>query len=556
MKVKAVFPFLSWLTVYPARNLKWDLLAGITLAFFVLPESMAYSTLAGLPPQTGIYCYLFAGIVYFFFGTSRQLAIGPTSAISMVIGGSIGLLSGGDVVKATMIASTIAIMTGVLFAIAWLVRLNTLANFISDTILVGFKAGAALVIASTQIPKLLGLHAGGSNFFERIWFMLAHSGDIKPEIMVFGICALAVLFLGDHLFPGKPVSLVVVVASIVLVLFTPLRSFNIPSIGPLPHGWQAPPFPDVSFGNVRELLDLAMACFLMAYIETISSARTLARKNGYEIDERQELLALGFVNLSVAAGGGYPVAGGLSQSSVNDQSGAKSPLALIVTSLVLLICILYLTDLVKSLPEVILPVIVLHAVAGLINVKEIRHLLRVSRYESLIMWLSVLAVLSFGILNGLLISVILSIIFLLRISSTPHIAILGRVAGSPRFTDMLRHPENKPVEGLLILRVEGSILYYNAPYIRQHVRSLITGYSGNLQMVIFELSSSTYLDVAGARYLCDLEPELTRQKIVFSVVEAVGSVRDILRAEGLEKEIGHISRKVSLEEVVNAFCGK
>lgn len=551
--IRQIFPITIWLREYPRSNLKWDILSGITLAFFVIPESMAYASLAGLPPQTGIYCYLFAGVLYAIFGTSRQLAIGPTSAISMVIGASIAWLSGGDPIKATLIASSTALMVAGLFLIAYLVKLNSLTNFISDTILTGFKAGAALAIASTQIPRLLGFDGEGDNFFERIWFLLSHLDKTNPIILIFGTIALILLILGHKFMPGKPLSLIVVVGSMLAVAFTPLGNLDIPYIGQLPQGFRFSEFPLFTLSESKDMLGLVLACFLLAYIESVSAAKTLAKKNGYEIDTRQELLALGAANFAAGIGGGFPSGGGLSQSTVNDQSGAKSPLALVITSMFLLVFLFFLSNVTRYLPEVILPVIVLHAVASLINVKEMKHLFRVSRYESLIMALSVLAVLVFGILNGLLISVILSILFLLRITSSPHIAILGRVSNTSRFTDMLRHPENSPVDGLLILRVEASIIYYNVPFVRDHVRTLVANHQGTLRMVIFDLSSSTYMDVSGARYFIDLEQELEKSNIELRVVEALGTVRDILRAEGLEMEIGHISRKVTLEEVVTKF---
>lgn len=547
-----LFPFFRWWPLYTGNLFRHDLLAGITLAFFVIPEAMAYASLAGLPPQTGIYCYLFAGLIYFLFGTSRQIAIGPTSAISMVIGASIGILSGGNPLQATMIASATAIFVAILFLIAYLIRFSALTNFISDTILTGFKAGAALAIASTQIPKLFGFTTQGDNFFERIAFFFLHLGDTHLFTMIFGLTALATLILAYRFLPGKPVSLAVVLISILLVVLTPVENIGLKMTGALPHGYRIPELPEITFSLLKETIGLAMACFFLAYIETVSAARAIARKNGYEIDPRQELLALGVVNLAVGAGGGYPSAGGLSQSTVNDRSGARSPFSLLITSALLLLFLFFFTGVTGYLPEVMLPVIVLHAIGTLVNIKEMKHLHRVSRSEFFIMSLSILAVLIFGILNGLLISMILSVVFLLKNDSAPHIAILGKARGGSRMTDILRHPENTPIPGLLILRVEASILYFNVPYLREHIRGLIDKEPEGLKMVIFDLSSSNALDVAGARYLIDLKHELNQRNIELRVVEAIGSVRDILRAEGLEKEIGHISRKVTLEEVVEA----
>ena len=554
--LRQLFPVSDWLPKYSRTFLRWDIVAGVTLAFFVIPESMAYATLAGLPPQTGIYCYVFAGLLYFVFGTSRQLAIGPTSAISLVVGTSVGTLSGGDPAQALILASGAALIMAVLFFIAWLVRLSALVSFISDTILVGFKAGAALVIASTQLPKLFGFHGQGSDFFERIGYLFTHLGETRPEVLMFGLIAFVLLVTGDRLLPGKPVSLAVVILSILAVSITPLKDSGMPTVGEIPGGIPSLHIPLLDYDVGRNLVPLAMACFLLSYVESISAARALSGKNGYEVNPRQELLALGAANLAAAVGRGYPVAGGLSQSTVNSKAGAKTPLTLLFTSVALIICLLFLTGLIRNLPEVILAAIVLHAVLGLVKVKEMKHLFRVSRYEFRITVITILTVMVFGILEGVLFAVLLSIVTLLKKTSEPHIAILGRIKGTSRFSDILRHPENEPVEGLLILRVESSIIYFNVSHIHEHIRQILNEQVKPVKMLIMDLSSANYVDMAGTRFLLELEDELQQNGIGFKIVEALGTVRDILRIEGMEQEIGHISRKVDLEDAVEKYLRK
>lgn len=551
-RIMQYIPVLSWLPAYKSANLKWDLLAGITLAFFVIPESMAYASLAGLPPYTGIYCYLFAGLLYFLFGTSRQLAIGPTSAMAIVIGGSIAAISDGNPAEAWFYASGTALIVAVLFFIAWLIRLSALVNFISETILVGFKAGAALVIASTQLPKLFGLDITGHSFIERIGALIVHLNDTSIIVLVFGLIALALIITGHRLFPGKPVSLIVVICSIVFVWLAGDMVRGLTMVGTLPKGIPSISLPLLNSQHVTDLLSLATACFILSYVESISAARSLAVKNGYEVDARQELLALGSANFAASMGSGFPVAGGLSQSTVNDQAGAKSLLTLVITSIILVIGLLFLTDLFKFLPEVILAVIVLDAIIGLIKIKEIKHLFKVSRLEFWISMSTVAAVLLFGVLNGVLIAVVLSLIFLLKQATTPHIAILGQIPGTTNYSDMQRHPDNIPVEGVLILRVEASILYFNINNIHDNIHRLVEEYPGKLKLVIMDLSSANYVDVAGARFFLHLEDNLEKKGIGLQIVDALGQARDILRAEGMEKEIGHISRKLTIHDVVTA----
>ncbi|HOX78563.1 MAG TPA: sulfate permease [Bacteroidales bacterium] len=553
---KNLFPVYTWLPGYRISFLKWDLIAGTTLAFFAIPTSMAYATLAGLPPQTGIYCYLFAGLLYFVFGTSRHLAVGPTSAISIIVATSIGALAGNDPAKAITLASATALLMAGLFLGAYIIRLSSLINFISDTVLTGFKAGAALVIASTQLPKLFGIPDAGDNFIDRIRNLITNLGETNITVLVFGMIALILLLLGNHYLKGKPVSLIIVIISILLVSFAGFKEFGITVVGEIPKGIPALRWSVPNSHEFNDIFFLALACFFLSYIESISAARSIAREKGYEIDPQQELLALGAANLASSLGGGYAVAGGLSQSTVNARSGAKSLISLIITSVILAVSLYFLTGLFKNLPHVILAVIVIDALISLVNLKELKHLFRVSRLEFWVSALTIVAVVLFGVLKGILIAVILSIISVLRKSASPHMAVLGRIPGTTLFSDMLRHPDNQPVDGVLILRPESSLLYFNVNFIRDSIKQALSNYPGKPYLVILDLSSANFVDVAGARFLLWLEDDLEKKGIGFRIVDALGNVRDTLRKAGMEKEIGHISRKHTINEILAEYNGK
>jgi high affinity sulfate transporter 1 len=552
-QLRKLVPLFEWLPVYKKSFLKWDIIAGITLAFFVIPTSMAYATLAGLPPQMGIYCYVFAGLLYFIFGSSRHLAMGPTSAISIVVAATISTLAGSDPVKAAMLGSATALFMAIFFLLAYIIKLSSLINFISDTVLLGFKAGAALVIASTQLPKFFGIKGTGDDFLERIWNLLLHLNQTNITVLIFGSTALLLLIIGNHYFKGKPVSLFIVIISIIVLTFTGLKEHGITVVGQIPEGLPGLKWSFPESHEFNDIFFLALACFFLSYVESISAARSIARDNGYEIDPRQELLALGTANFASSIGGGFAVAGGLLQSTVNTKSGAKSLVSLVVTSIILILCLYFLTGLFKNLPYVILAVIVIDAVIGLINIKEMRHLFKVSRLEFWVSMLTIVAVIVFGVLQGIIIAVLFSIITLLRKSASPHMAILGRIPNTNLFSDMLRHPDNQPVEGVLILRPESSVLYFNINHIREEIRELVLNYKGALALVILDLSSANYVDVPGARFLIQLEDELEKKGIDFRIVDALGSVRDILRAEGMEQEIGHISRRHTINEILAEF---
>lgn len=544
-----VLPPRQWLPRYETAWLASDLVAGVTLAAYAIPVSLAYATLAGLPPYYGIYCYLVGGVAYAIFGTSRQLAVGPTSAIAMLVGTTVAGMAGGDPARWAGIAALTALVVAALSGVAWVFRLSGLVSFISQTILTGFKAGAALTIALTQLPKLFGVPGGGDNFFERAWILATQLGQTNLVVLMLGVAALALLIIGDKFLPGSPVALVVVALTICVVSLVGLVDHGVSVVGALPPGLPTFSWPSLRLRDVDGVIPLAAACFLLAYVEGVSAARTLADKHGYKINPRQELLALGAANLSAAFFQGFPVAGGLSQSSVNDKAGARTPLALVCASVAIGICLLFFTGLLHNLPNVVLAAIVLVAVRGLFDVAALRHLWRVSRIEFSIAMVALLGVLLLGILKGVLVAVIVSLLMLLATAARPNVAFLGRIPGSRRYSDLERHPDNENVPGVLIFRVEASLLYFNIDHVRTIVWARIAA-ADSLQLVVCDLSNSPYVDVAGAAFLAALHKELAARRIDFRIAEAHARARDLLRAEELEEQVGYFGRHMSVDQAI------
>jgi SulP family sulfate permease len=550
--LRSHFPPAQWLRQYRAEWLRFDVVAGITLAAYAIPVSMAYAALAGLPPHHGIYCYLLGGACYAFFGTARQLAIGPTSAIALLVGSTVAGMADGDPARWIAISALSALVVAALSGLAWLLRLSGLVNFISDTILLGFKAGAALTIAMTQLPKLFGVPGGGGHFFERVWVLLGQLGETNLTVLGFGLVALALLLVGEKIMPGWPMALVVVALATIVLSVSSLKDSGIATVGVLPAGLPTISFSVVRLQDVDGILPLSCACFLLSYIESISAARTLAAKNNYEIDPRQELLALGAANFAVAFGQGFPVAGGLSQSAVNDKAGARTPLSLMFASLTLAGCLLFLTGLLANLPTVVLAAIVLVAVRGLIDLAALRHLWHVSRLEFKISMVALVGVLLLGILKGVLVAAIASLLMLLAGVAQPHVAFLGRIAGTRRYSDLERHPDNEVLAGIVVFRVESSVLYFNAEYVRQVVWSRAQA-TPSLRLVIGDLSDSPMVDVAGARMLVMLHQELAKHEVQLRIVGAHAKVRDLLRAEALEDRVGYLGRHISVDQAIQEF---
>ncbi len=548
---RAAFPPAQWVPAYRPQWLGKDAIAGVTLAAYAIPVSLAYASLAGLPPQYGIYCYLAGGLFYALFGSSRQLAIGPTSAISMLVGATIAGMAGGDAGRWAAIAALTALVVAAICVLAWLLRLSSLVNFISETILLGFKAGAALTIAMTQLPKLFGVKGGGEGFFERVAILARQIPDTNLAVLAFGLVALALLLLGEKFLPGRPVALLVVVLSVIALSVTPLGALGFKVVGELPKGLPGFHPPGLRIRDVDGVLSLAFACFLLAYVESVSAARALAQAHNQEVDPRQELLGLGAANLATALFQGYPVAGGLSQSSVNDKAGARTPLALVFASITIGLCLMFLTGLLANLPNVVLAAIVLVAVKGLIDIRELRHVWKVSRFEFGVSMVAFAAVLLLGILRGVIVAVLVSLLLLIRRAAQPHVAFLGRVPGTRSFSDLERHPDNEAVPGGLVVRVEASLLYFNVEHVRDTLWEKFRSAPGAPKFLVFDLSTSPNVDLAGVRMLRTLQAELQAAGIRLRLVEARANVRDLLRAEEMEERVGAVGHGRSVADVID-----
>jgi SulP family sulfate permease len=544
-------PPVRWLGEYRYAWLPGDLVAGVTLAAYAIPVSMAYAGLAGLPPQVGIYGYLLGGLGYALLGSSRQLAIGPTSAISLMIAGTVGEMAGGDAVRYAQIASLAGFTVALLCLIAWLFRLSVLVRLISDSILVGFKAGAGLTIMMTQLPSLLGVAGGGHNFFERAFLLVGQLGETQHLVLALGLMAILLLLGGERLFPGRPVALVVVALSITAASVLGLAALGVPTTGHVPAGLPSLDGPALRLRDVEAIVPLAAGCLLLAYIESVSAARTLAAKHGYAIDPRQEFLGIGAANFTAALGHGYPVAGGLSQSAVNEQAGARTPLALVVASFTLALCLLFLTGLVANLPKAVLAAVVLTAVYGLVDLPALFRMWRISRIDFYAATIALVAVLLLGILQGILLAALASVLMLLARASTPHVAFLGRIPGTDSYSDLARHSDNEPLANAIAFRPEASLLYVNTEAVRNAVSDHLQS-ARDVHLVVCDLSASPYVDLAGSSMLHQLHDELARQGIALRIVGAHGWVRELLRADGLAEKVGGLDRALTLHKVLGS----
>ncbi len=551
-RFRRVFPPLQWLAEYQAAWLGRDVVAGVTLAAYAIPVSLAYAGLAGLPPQAGVYGYVLGGLGYALFGSSRQLAVGPTSAISLMIAVTVGPMADGDMHRYVQIASLAALAVALLAFLSWLLRLSVLVLLISDSVLVGFKIGAGLIIAMTQIPSILGTSGGGHNFFERVVVLAGQLQDSQILVIAVGLVAVALLLIGDRVFPGRPVALAVVITGIAAASVFGLRALGVPATGHIPAGLPSLSAPSMRLRDIEGIMPLAAGCLLLAYIEGVSAARTFASKHRYELDTRQEFLGIGAANLATAFGQGYPVAGGLSQSAVNDKAGARSPLALVFASIALALCLLYLTDLLENLPKAVLAAVVLTAILGLFDIAALRRMWRVSRMDFYAAIIAILAVLALGILHGILLSALACIVLLLLRVSRPNVAFLGRLPGTDVYSDMVRHPDSEAPPHALIVRPESSLIYANADVVSGTILKKIEAQPVKVGLVVCDLSASPFIDLAGTRMLHELAAKLVEQGTRLRIVGARGYVREVLRADGVAEKVGGIDKALTIGDVLAA----
>lgn len=550
---KRVFPAFTWLRRYEGSSFRPDLVAGITLAAYLLPAALADASLAGLPVQAGLYACLFSGLVFWLFCSSKQTVITVTSAISLLVGSSLGTIAAGDTTRFLVLASCTALLSAAIAFTAWLLRAGAIVKFVSETVLLGFKAGVALQIISTQLPKFCGFKGGHGNFFQRIAEFVGHVGETNPAAFAVGASALVLLLLGKKFLPNRPVALFVVVGAIVAASVMNFSASGIKLLGEVPRGLPVPGVPAVSWNEVADLFPLALACFLLGAVETVAIGRMFSEKHSYRLDSNQELLALAGANLASGLGHGFPVSGGMSQSLVNESGGARTPISGLISALLLLLVAVFFSETLRNLPQPVLAAIVLLAVTGLLKVAQLSRLWKLHRSEFFVALAALLGVLWAGLLRGVLIGAVISLVLLIRRVSSPHVAFLGRIPGTRRYSDVSRNADNEPIPEILAVRVEAGIVYFNADHVIDTVLARVGSLRPPPRLVIFDLSTSANIDVAGARMFQALQRELEKQGIALRLVEARSSVRDMLRLEGVEEKVERIDRFTTLADAIDSF---
>jgi high affinity sulfate transporter 1 len=550
---KKAFPVITWLRSYERGWFRFDFVAGITLAAYLLPAALGDASLANLPPQAGLYACLFAGLVFWAFCGSRYTVVSITSAISLVIGASLGEITGGNTLRFGALAAGTALLVSLIAFIAWLSKAGVLVHFISESVMTGFKCGVALFLASTQLPKLFGFHGAHGSFWENAGFFFRNLGETNSISLVVGASALALLIIGKIFLNHKPVALFVVIGGIVAASMFSLDARGVKLIGAVPQGIPPLRLPAVYWHDLNQLLPLAFACFLLGAVETAAIGRMFVAKHGGRFDANQENLALAVSNLAAGLGGGFPVSGGTSQSLVNEEGGARTPISTALAAVFILAVVLFFSHLLSVLPQPVLAAVVLVAVAGLLKLSTLKQLWRSDRPEFVVAVTAFIGVLTFGLLLGVMIGAVISLVQLVHASSRPHVAVLGRIPGTRRFSDCDRHQDNQLIPGVTIFRPESGLVYFNVDNVVDVILSRVRAEPTPPKLVVLDLSAAPLVDMQSAYTLAGMADELIAEHIRFQAVEPRSSVRDRLRHEGVDSKLGGVNRFTTVADVIDHF---
>jgi sulfate permease, SulP family len=531
---------------YRASWLRGDVVAGLTVWAVLVPEALAYASIAGVSPVVGLYAAPAALLLYAAFGSSRHLVTGPMSATAALSAAAVAQFATQGSGAFAALTTTLAVTTGLLALLAGLLRLGFLASFISEPVLKGFIIGLALTIVAGQLPELFGVEKGDGDFFEKLWDLLSRLDDTSGTTLLVGLVSLAVVLGLKRFLPVAPGSLVAVLLGIAAVWAFSLDEHGVAIVGRIDSGLPSVGLPDVRAADYLGLTASGVGVMLVGFAEGLGAAKTYAARHHYEVDANRELLGLGAANLGAGLSSGMVVNGSLSKTAVNGSAGARSQVSGLVVAALTILTLLFLTGLFEQLPKATLAAVVIAAVVELVDVpalvdlyrvatRRLRGIYGVAARPDFIAALAALAgVLVFDTLPGLFIGIAVSLLLLLYRASRPHVAVLGQVPGrNGHYGDLARHPENQQVPGIAILRLEAGLFFANADAVRDAVRAHAA--ERGTRAVVLDAETVPFVDVTAARMLGQLAEDLGRQGIRLVVARDVGQVRDVLgREEGDE----------------------
>lgn len=555
MNIKKFIPILEWLPNYKREFFKNDLGAGLAVGIMLIPQGIAYAMIAGLPPIYGLYTAMIPQIIYAIFGTSRQLAVGPVAMDSLIVASGVATLAEIGTEHFIEFAILLAFMMGVLQVLFGIFKLGFLVNFLSRPVISGFTSAAALIIALSQLKHLLGFNIQQSKIHSILYEAFIHLRDTNLITLAIGIISIAVLVFFKHFIKKIPAALVVVVFGILVVKIFNLEQIGVKIVGDIPEGLPKFIIPAFEMKTIIDLFPIALTLSFIAFLEAISVAKAIELKhNDYKVIPNQELIALGMGNIVGSFFQTYPATGGFSRTAVNNQTGAKTPLAAIISALVVGLTLLFFTSVFYYLPEAVLGAIIIVAVFGLLDFTVPKQLLKYSKRELVILNITLLITATVGIKEGVFIGVVLSLGMLIYTSAKPHIAILGRIPDTHFYRNIKRF-EGLLItsEEILIVRFDAQLFFANVQYFKDKLEDSVIEKGNKLKLIIIDGESINSIDSSGVYMLSDVIAKYKSMNIDIVFTGMKGPVRDVLEKSGIMKKISYQNCFLSIQEAVNAF---
>ena len=548
-------PLARQLGEYSQEHLRGDLSAGLTVGVMLIPQGMAYALIAGLSPIYGLYASLVPLAVYALFGSSRQLAVGPVAMVSLLVAAAVAPMAEGNAELYVGLTVLLSLMVGVLLLALGVARFGFLVNFLSHPVLSGFTSAAALIIGLSQLKHLLGIDLPRSNYIHEIlWAAVGKIGATDPVTLGLGLGSIAVLVGLRWWSEAIPGALVAVFGTTLAVWGLGLHEAGVAIVGSVPSGLPAPSVPPLGWETMQQLAPSALAIGLVGFMESIAVAKVYASRHRYDVDANQELVGLGLANIAGAFFSAYPTVGGFSRTAVNDESGARTNVAGLVSAGVIALTLLFLTPLFYYLPNAVLAAIIMVAVAGLIEWREAVHLWHVDRQDFALMMLTFVATLGLGIEQGILTGVIVSLIVVIYRSSTPHTAVMGRLPGTETYRNLKRNPEALTKSKIVVVRMDANLYFATVEPFRDLMRT-VDAEGEALRAIVVDMYPVNQIDSTGVDALEEVIEACRRQGIALYMAGVKGPVRDVLDRAGLSDDLGTDRFFLEVHDAVEAAEG-
>ena len=534
-------PILQWLPNYRKAHLSGDLSAGLTVGIMLIPQGMAYAMLAGLPPVFGLYASLIPQVIYALLGTSRQLSVAPVAMDSLLVAAGLGALSLSGVEEYTSMAIFLALFMGSIQFLLGIVKMGFLVNFLSKPVISGFTSAAALIIGLSQLKHLLGAPIENSN---QIHILLGNTFEVLDQIngyaIILGVAAILIIKAIKKWSPRIPAALVVTLLGIIITYAFNLSEHGLNIVREVPSGLPKVGLPEFSMNRINDLAPVALTLALIAFMEAISVAKAIEERKGLqEVRPNQELIAIGMANIVGSIFQSYPVTGGFSRTAVNDQAGASTPLASIISAVIVGLTLLFLTPLFYHLPKTVLAAIIMVAVFGLIDFTYPVRLFNKRKDEFVVLLITFLTTLTVGITEGIILGVLISIGLMIYRTSQPHYAVLGRIKDSTHYRNVKRFDKEVSIDPeVLFFRFDGQLYFGNKDYFKTELTQAIESRGNELKGIVLSVEAINYIDSSAAHMLRQLFIQLENKGIKITISGPIGPIRDILKRSEIVDLIG------------------